>query len=280
MKKTTTIISALLFCLSGLIAQNDTPRSREKPINSVGISWGFGNLKKQDLIFSPFVHQSWSPVHVAVEYERSGKLEQRASIRFGQYGAHTGELFLYILEGETFTKLGHTFTQVDLNYSLGLELKENEQWQFILGGRFRNRFQLADYDFGPAEPFAYHIPLGLDAWFSLNFVPVNRHRFETNLYLPLFSYVARSPYMGQDDGYLERISVHGDLKIFFEHVKTGEIQSWGTSQIVDLDLRYHYALSDRWELGAAYRFSMNLHSTPAQFRSYEQLFLISTAFKF
>jgi hypothetical protein len=279
MKKIAMIIVALVICLSGLRAQDETSNSQEKPTNSIGISWGFGNLKKQDLIFSPFVHQSWSPINVVVDYERSGKLEQRATVRFGNYTSQTGDLFSYIIDGETYPKYPHSFVRVDLNYSLGVILKENEQWKFILGGRFRNRFQISNYDYGPAASFAYHIPIGLDAWFNLRFDPGNKHRFEANLNLPLFSYVARSPYMGQDDQYLEEITVHGDLKVFFEHLKSGEVQSWGSSQIVDLDLRYHFALSDRWDLDAGYLFSMNLNSTPARLTSYEHLFLIGTTFK-
>ncbi len=278
-KKITILLAALVTCLSGLRAQNESSNSLNKPTNSIGIYWGTGNLKKQDLNFSPFVHQSWSPVNVILNYERSGKLEQRASIRFGSYGGNTGDLFTYQLDGETNTKYGNSFTLIDLNYSLGVELIENEQWKFILGGRIRNRFHISDYDFGPAGPFGYYIPMGLDAWVNLKYNAGNKHRFDANLNLPLFSGVARSPYMGQDDGYLERISVHGDLKIFFEHVKTAEIQSWGTSQIVDLDLRYHYALNDRWELGAGYMFSMNLHSKPVKLTSYQHLFLIGTTIK-
>jgi hypothetical protein len=220
MKKLTLIIVALVTSLSGLLAQENSKSASAEATNSIGLSWGLGNLKKQDLIFTPFIHQSWSALNVVVDYERSGKLEQRATVRFGNYGVQTGDPFSYQLDGETYSKYGHSFNQVDLNYSLGVKLAENEQWKFILGGRIRTRFQISDYDFGTAGSFAYHIPIGLDAWFNLSFDPGNKHRFEANLNLPLFSYVARSPYMGQDDQYLEEIAVHGDLKVFFEHLKT------------------------------------------------------------
>jgi hypothetical protein len=280
MNKITIIIMALFTSLSGLRAQEKSDSASAEATNSIGLSWGLGNLKKQDLIFSPFVHQSWSALNFVVDYERSGKLEQRATVRFGSYKGQTGDLFSYILDGETYAKYPHSFVRVDLNYSLGVKLTENEQWKFILGGRFRNRFQISNYDFGPAGSFGYHVPIGLDAWFNLSFDPGNRHRFEANLNLPLFSYVARSPYMGQDGEYMDRISAHGGLKIFFNHLGSGEVQSWGMSQIVDLDLRYHFALSDRWDLDAGYLFSMNLNSAPLKLTSYENLFLIGATFKF
>jgi hypothetical protein len=274
MKKRALIIMALVTSLSGLWAQENSDSASAEAANSIGIYWGTGNLEKQDLIFSPFVHQTWSPVNFTLNYERSAKLEQRATIRFGSYKAHTGDLFSYQLDGETYPKLEHSFTRLDLNYSLGAEVAGNDQWKFILGGRFRNRFQISNYDYSAAGSFGYCLPIGLDGWFNLGYEPEGKHRFEMNLYLPLFSYVARSPYMGQDDEYMERISVHGDLKIFLNQLTSGQIQSWGTSQIVDLDLGYRYAISDRWELGAAYLFSMNLHSTPVRLSSYENLFLI------
>jgi len=280
MNKITIIILALLTGLSGLKAQDEKPGSTEGPFNSIGLFWGIGNLKKQDMMFSPFTHQDWSPVNVVLSYERSAKLEHRVYFRYGHYSAHTGDLYSYQYDGETYPKYEHSFSLADLNYSLGYKLEGNEQWSFILGGRFRNRFQISYYEFGPASHFGYHIPIGLDAWFNASFDPGTRQRFEANLTLPLFSYVARSPYLGQDDWYLERISVHGDLKIFFQHLASGELQSWGTSQIADLELRYHYDLSERWGLGAAYLFSMNLNSSPLKYISYEHLFTAGITYKF
>lgn len=273
MKRIYIAFLALVLALPELGAQNQAS-------SSLGLYWGMGKLKKQDLIFSPFVHQDWSPLNVALNYKRSGKLEQRASIRYGHYSAYTGQLYSYAWDDIVYPKLEHSFTEVDLNYSLGKKLAEKNQWSLILGGRFRNRFQISYYDYGPSAQFAYHMPIGLDAWLNVSFNPGKKHHLEANLNLPLFSYVARSPYMGQDDEYLERISVHGDIKIFFQHLASGELQSWGSSQIIDFDLGYQYELSDRWELGAAYSFSMNLHEGPRDFKSYEHLFLIGTNYKF
>lgn len=100
------------------------------------------------------------------------------------------------------------------------------------------------------------------------------------LALPIFSYLARSPYTGQDDPYLERIMVHGDLKIFVQQLKSGNIQSWGTSRMVDVELSYNYALNTRWDIGITYLFSMNLHNNPVQYTSIENVFYLGTTFNF
>ncbi len=69
MKRFYVIVAALLISFSGL-------RAKDSANNSLGLYLGYGKLKKQDLIFSPFVHQDWSPVHVefvdGVNYEGTG----------------------------------------------------------------------------------------------------------------------------------------------------------------------------------------------------------------
>jgi len=47
-------------------AQDEAHGSNEGLSNSLGLYWGFGKLMKQDLIFSPFVHQDWSPMNVVL----------------------------------------------------------------------------------------------------------------------------------------------------------------------------------------------------------------------
>jgi hypothetical protein len=37
------------------------------------ISWGAGNLVRQDLIFSPMIHKDFSTMHFSVGYERKKK---------------------------------------------------------------------------------------------------------------------------------------------------------------------------------------------------------------
>ena len=107
-----------------------------------------------------------------------------------------------------------------------------------------------------------------------------KHTFDSEFALPLFSFLARSPYTSQDDLYLERIMVHGDLKVFGEHLKSATFQSWGKSQMVDFDLAYKYALNEKWDLGITYLFVMNLHNSPVRYTSIENVFYLGTTIKF
>ena len=267
------------FLLSALLTTTTLLSAQEIKSNAIGINLGMGKLQKQDLIFSPFVARDWSPLNVRLEYEHHGKLDHRAEVRFGHYTYFVGDPFSYYSREIKYDKYPHSFVDLDLNYSLSKNVFRSSTWTISAGGRIRNRFQIANYEFGHAGQFSYHLAIGLDALVNVEY-RTGRHTLNASLALPTFSYLARSPYTGQDDEYLERIMVHGDLKIFAEQLKSGTIQSWGTSQMADIEFSYMYALNDTWDLGITYLFSMNRHSSPVQYTSIENVIYLGTAIKF
>ncbi len=272
MKRLSIILSVLLMNAALLSAQEIKP-------NALGINLGMGNLQKQDLIFSPFVARDWSPLNVRLEYEHHGRLNHKADLRFGQYSYFVGEPFSYYSRGILYDKYPHSFTNVDLNYSLSKNVFRSPNWTISAGGRIRNRFQISNFEFGHAGQFSYHLSTGLDALVDVEYRK-GKHALNSSLALPVFSYLARSPYTGQDDAYLERIMVHGDLKIFGQQLTSGTLQSWGTSKMVDFELGYHYALNAKWGIGISYLFSMNLHNDPVKYASIENIFYLGTTIKF
>ena len=272
MKRLTIILSVLLTGATHLSAQDIKP-------NALGIHLGMGNLQKQDLIFSPFVANDWSPLNVRLEYEHHGKLNHKVDLRFGQYSYFVGEPFSYYSRGILYDKYPHSFTNVDLNYSLSKNILHSARWTISVGGRVRNRFQIANYEFGHAGQFSYHLSMGLDALVDVEY-RTGKHALNSALALPVFSYLSRSPYTGQDDPYLERIMVHGDLKVFAQQLKAGTLQSWGTSRMADFELGYTYAFNPAWEIGITYLFSMNLHNDPVNYTSFENIVYLGTTFKF
>ena len=272
MKRISIILSILIISTTLIHAQ-------EKKSNSFGINLGMGNLQKQDLIYSPFIARDWSPMNVLLEYEHQGKVNQKATLRFGQFYYFVGEPFSYYSRDIEYAKYPHSFTNLDLNYSLTANIIDSDVWTVSAGGRIRNRFQISNFEFGHAGQFSYNLSTGLDAQVNASYRS-GRHALQSELAIPLFSSLARSPYTGQDDLYLERITVHGDLKIFWEQLKSSTLQSWGTSQMLDINISYKYSLSQRWDLGFTYLFVMNLHSSPLQYTSIENIFYIGTAFKF
>lgn len=272
MKRMYILLSILLISITLSYAQDSKS-------NALGIQLGMGNLKKQDLIFSPFIASDWSPLNLHLQYEHHGSFNHKASIRFGQFSHYVGEPFSYYSRNIEYKKYPHSFANLELNYSLSKNIIRNANWTISAGGRFRNRFQISNFEFGHAGQFSYHLSSGIDALVSAQFRYGN-HSIHSFFALPVFSYLARSPYTGQDDNYLERIMVHGDLKIFAEQLKAGTIQSWKTSRMMDVELSYKYALNSTWDVGISYLFIMNLHSSPVRYTSIENIIYLGTTFNF
>ena len=252
--------------------------NRRKPL---GLSWGMGNIMRQDLTVSPFVHQEWSPLNVRLFYERSNKLEQQASLKFGHYSPRIGEAYSYnsFYDGEQ-TTLPHDFTMIDINYALGFSVMENGKWKLALGGKSKNKFYASAYNFGPSGPWPLFIAFGLDIWLNMQYDLNEKHHFKSNLSLPLFSYIYRDPYLAQDDEFFENIYSHKGLKELGARIKDGQLQSWGSSQSFDFDLSYGYALNEKWEIGCMYLLSMNFNQIPTKFTQIENVIYISGTFKF
>jgi len=275
MKHRIIVLCGLIILTLSLKAQEETK------VNSLGLSWGMGNIMRQDLTVSPFIHQEWSPINVRLVYERSRKLEQQASLKFGKYSPRIGEAFKYnsFYNGEEIT-LPHDFTMIDINYALGLSVVENEKFKFVLGGKSKNKFYASTYNFGPSGPSPLFIAFGLDIWLNMQYDINEKHHFKSNVSLPLFSYIYRDPYLAQDDEFFENIYSHKGLKELGDRIKDGQLQSWGSSQSFDFDLSYGYSLNEKWEIGCTYLLSMNFNQIPTKFTQIENVIYIGGKFKF
>lgn len=279
MKRCIFVLSAILLIAFTLDAQSLPEKS-----NTLRLNWGMGTIKRQDLIFSPVMHQDRSPFNLTLGYTHSHKLEHRIYAKFGRYTPAVVDPYTYYWDtpDELSTTGKHEFNMLDLNYSLGKAFASNDKLILVVGGRSRNRLHQSYYCYGPdwLWHFGYYFSFGLDLWTQASYAINSSSMLSMNLALPIFSYNARSPYMAQDDGYFERIYSHKAIPTLLAHIKDGEFQSWGQSRSLDLDLSYDYSFSDKWSLGASYWFSLNFNSTPVPFRSLEHVFYLSTAIHF
>ena len=277
MKRRIINISLLIFLATVLMAQEQVQTS----VNSFGLSWGMGNIKRQDFTITPFTHSDWSPLNVQLVYERSKKLEQQASIKFRQYTPRIGEEHTYysFYNGEE-TAEPHYFTMIDINYALGASILEKGKWKFIAGGKSKNQFYASTYNFGPSGPSPLYIAFGLDIWLNLKFELSEIHDFNSNLSLPLFAYIYRDPDLAQDDEFFQNLISHKPLKELAERIKDGELESWGSSQSFDFDISYAYVINEKWDLGCTYLLSMDFNQRPTNFSQVENTIYISGTFKF
>lgn len=275
MKRISIHIGLLIFMTMALMAQE------EKKVNSLSLNWGMGKIMRQDLTISPFVHSEWSPLNLLLVYERSKKLEQQASLKFGQYSPRIGEEFTYysFYNGEQIAE-PHYFTMIDIHYALGLSVMKKGKWKLVLGGKSKNQFYASTYNFGPSGPSPLYIAFGLNLWLNLKYDLSEKHHLKSNLSLPLFSYIYRDPYLAQDDEFFRNLYSHKPLKELTDRIKDGELESWGTSQSFDFDISYVYVLHEKWDVGCTYRLSMDFNQSPTKFSQIENVILFSGKFKF
>jgi len=274
MRKLKSII-LVLFLAYGAAAQ-------EVAHNNISLNWGMGQIMRQDQTVSPFIHQKWSPVNFLLSYSRSKKLEQLAELKFSLYNPSIVEPYNFnsFYNGEE-TGLAHSFKLIDVNYALGKAVIDKNDLRFVIGGKSRNQIYFSDYNFGSTTtPSPMFISFGLDVWLNLRYNLNEKNYFISNLSLPIFSYVYRAPYAAQNDEYFENIYSHKGFQEFVSRVKDGKLESWGTSQRVDFDLRYGHILNEKWDIGLSYLLAMNFNQSPTQFSQIENVFYLSAKFKF
>jgi len=241
--------------------------------NSIQLLWGMGQTSRQDLTFSPFVHRDRSPLNFTLRFDRSKKLEQTAYLRFNSYNPQIGNTYEYFttFNENRYNTFSHEFLMLELHYGLGKKIIEKEKWYLSIGGKSRNRFRFSTYDYAEAGITGYYLSFGLDAWLKAGYNINNKQSLTANLALPLFSFVSRSPYLTQNDEFFEDNLSHTGIKILGNYIKRAEFRSWGTSQIIDFDLSYHYKLSEKWSIGANYWLSMDFDQEPLKFGSIDNV---------
>jgi hypothetical protein len=277
MKRIHAIIAMLtLVGLGSLFSQNEHN-------SSLTLNAGIGNLMRQDLSFSPLIHETWSPVNFALIYKKSKKMEQQLYIKFGSYKPIASEEFNYtsfFTGDEQNVTFPHDFALIDLNYSLGKVVVTKDKWDLTVGGRSKNRLNPSAYNYGTAGLFGYYFSFGIDAWVKFEYNLQEKHHIESNLSFPLATFIARSPYMSQDDEHFENFASHKGLKTIASYIQDGAWHYWDKSQHMDLDVSYYYTLSDKWDIGGSYWLSMNFNQDPTKFASIENVLYLSVKFKF
>ena len=276
--KKTILALGVFFCFfqSGSYAQ-------DAKTNLLGIHWGTGNLQRQDIRFSPFIHKPWSAFNLGLSYEHTGKQFHRVYARFGWYKSMIGEPYAYTNTIEDPPKqvetLPHNFNILDLDYTLGFSLKKSAKSAFWLGGKMRNLINQGPYEYGPSAIGSYNFNFSLDVWSGYSYSFSDKHSLKAELSLPLITWVASSPYLGQDSNYINNSSSLSVMKILGRYIADGELQSWGTIQRVDLQLGYKYRLSERWIMKAEYNLHFNTSNTPQPFTSIENVLLLGAQIK-
>lgn len=272
LKKSILVIIILSF--SGNSFASDIPK------NTLTLQAGMSHIARQDLIFSPFIHRDISWMNVGFSYERNTKLFHRLAIRYGGFNPTLSSTYEFSKNGEKETAYPHSFTMIDIDYIVGKSIKNNSKASTIIGGAFSTDIQALNYVYGRISSFGYYSALGIGFFVRQNFDISPKHRLSAGIQIPLVAWYARSPYLVNDDEFIENISSHSGLKSFLSFIGDGKVVTLNRLQSVDFQLGYKYYFNEKWHLGAEYMMEFIHASQPRNLLSYRQSVNLSANFSF
>ncbi len=265
------LTAVLLFGAAGLYGQR----------NQLALRLGFSHIDRQDQVFSPFVQSGASWQQLNVYWQRSTRWNQYAGIRYNGFSASRFGAFNYTKkpDADTKTTLPHSFTFVEIEYGLGKKWRAGT-YEFSAGGALENTVQAMNYQYGEASFFGYLATFSLSPWLQISRPVGQKGNLHANLSIPVLSWVARSPYLVNDDEFIENASSHSGLKTFARFVQHGALQFPDQLQKLSGSLGYTHHLSRRWAAGLQYRFQFIRHTTPLTLLSYENDVQVEIAWTF
>lgn len=248
--------------------------------NNLTLSLGAGHIARQDLVFTPFIHRDFTPLNIGLEYTRSANFYQKLNLRFASFNPMLTSPYEYAINGETKVASQHFFTFIDLDYAFGKEIKKTEKSTTTVGALVATDVQVLNYVYGRIGSFGYYSNIGLGGFISKEYTLSEKSRISGRFALPLFNWLSRSPYLVNDDEFIENISSHSNVKTFFAFIGDGKFATLNKLQTFDLEATYTYQLHRRWGIGVSYLFEFIHSKEPRSLLSYRNSLFVSANFKF
>lgn len=242
-----------------------------EPIHTIGFSYGGAYLARQDLVFSPMAHRSFSPIAAQLSYERAGRMHHAASISFSTHSPILVPSYEFTDDstGDPRYTLPHSFNFLALEYALGVPLLEDHSGRIVVGGSLPQEIDITSYTYSVSGVFGYSATFSLAAWMQGSLALGERVELTGTLRIPVVGWLARSPYLVNDDEYIENISSNRTLPTFAAFIADGSLASFGRVQRADLSLLARYSLRDRWTATAELRYGFARVAVPLQLLSYK-----------
>lgn len=244
--------------------------------HTFSIALGIGQNTRQDLIFSPMRHQDISPMVLGLSYARKKNYEQEIRLDVAQFNAGVKAPFPYRIHEEQHTADPHSFTCFGLDYTLGKGVGKTT----YVGGLFAADLQVLNYAYGRISSFGYFSAFGLGVYVKHAFCIGKNARITGQFKLPVLAWVARSPYLVNDDEFIENTSSHKGFRIFAAFVGDGAMTTLNKMQSAHFEGKYMYKIHRKWDLGAAYSCSLLHVVEPRPLLSFRNTLSLYIHFKF
>lgn len=268
------LMAAILYSITLYDAEGQESK------NSISLNVGFGGIARQDLIFSPNIHRDISAINFGLEYSRGGKFYQNGSVRFASFSPIQVSPYEYTLNGEKKLSGSHLFSLIDIDYNFGKEILKREKSTTTIGLLFTTDIQMLNYVYGRIGSFGYYSIFGLGPFVNRDYQLNEKHYLSAYAGFPILSWLSRSPYLVNDDEFIENISSHSDVDSFFAFIGDGNLRTLNKLQVFDLRARYLYKINNRWDLGLGYIFEFLRVEDPRNLISFRNSMNFSTRYKF
>lgn len=246
--------------------------------NELSLRFGAGYLARQDLTFSPFVHEDVSLFNIGVGYNRIAKTVQWADLYFGSFNPKLIKPYTFGNNEQTYP---HQFTRVNLAYGYGAKVKLKDTSACLaIGGFLQSDIQPSTYAFGRTSSFGYFAAFNLGTWVRYTRSIDQKQSIRAQINLPILTWLARSPYLINDDRFIKNTASHNGIKTFAAFVNDGNLQTWNRIQQFEINLLYNYMLNRKWNLGAMYEFQFIHAGLPTNFLSYQHILSVNAGLKF
>lgn len=279
MKFGTVIFSILQLLLLSEITQSQEQPERQKP-NRISISAGSSSLARQDLIYSPFIHSDYSFMSLGIKYQYDNELLHNLEANFSANQSQTNNSEDIQMGDHNHGFIPHEFLFMNLTYGLGKAIRNSPSIEEWIGGSIKGDLQAAFYNFQLSEMFGYYIEFSLNAWYRYKYNLSDRQLLSIQAELPLVAWLARPPYLAEDDGFIENISSHNKFKTLLAFIGDGKLVTVNKLQRINLNLEYVYTISGRFSVGAEYRFTFIHSGDPKTLLSYQNNLNLTTSINF
>jgi hypothetical protein len=248
--------------------------------NAICISAGSSALFRQDLIYSPFVHSDRSLRSFGLSLQRDKKLFQYLDISFSHNTSQIGEPREIEMGHHLHPVLPHEFLFISAAFGIGKAVKTTPKRKDWLGCALKADLQATFYSFVLSDMFGYLIEQSANAWYRRSYDFGKQGQLAAQIELPLLSWLARPPYLAEDDEFIENISSHQSPKILLALVEDGELAAWDKYQRVNFQVEYLYPLFKKFQIGFDFRFTFIHAREPKPLLSYHQILNLTSHYKF
>lgn len=245
----------ILMLTAFMLPAASTGQQKPASINKISLEYGINLISRQDLLFSPMVYQDASFRNISLLYDHVNETRwHHAELFYGGYDAQWHDDYTYLtgIEEDVQTTSPTFITLVGMRYSYLRKLQGGAGNTWSIGGISDNQIHAVDNVYGAFGTFGYLGQFSLSPMVRRQLV-YEKHEWIISGYVPVISWISRSPYALNDDEYIKNNADHNGFKTVFRYIGDGNIQTVNRFLKFNLDVDYSYHLSTAWSLGAAYR---------------------------